>query len=119
MTESKRKTAPDIQVSDDPFVDQRAETVQQLDASDPEHVHSYVLGTSDREDLSRRGLEVVEGKDGKPLRHGMDIVVRQSKERFEKRRRLEEERSAVVADKIIGKEHSRKTPQAKKPKPKD
>ena len=65
---AERKAAPPIIVGD-VHRDDRAAILAELNSADPEFVHSYVSGVANLDSLSRKGQEVVKGKDGQPIRH--------------------------------------------------
>jgi len=111
---SSRPVAPDIEVSDDPFFDERNATTKRLNELYPECIHGYASSLSTEEHLRMRGLEVVKDKSGLPIRNGMDFVVRKNKELHKRQRFMQEEASAKMSEKIIGKEGQvRKKPKAK------
>ena len=101
-TESKaaRKAAPPIIVGD-VHRDDRAAILAELNSADPEFVHSYVSGVSNLDHLSRKGQEVVKGKDGQPIRHESDIVVKASREAYDKTRARESEESLGMSSRVV------------------
>ena len=112
----ERKKAPSIEV-EDVFRDERKALLERLDTESPDFVHSYQSPNVKQSELDRKGQEAVQ-EDGKPVIHGDDIVVRQSRELFERRRGLEEARSLKVA-KMMAKGHEESLEQTRKPvKPK-
>lgn len=113
-TPSKRPVAPQIEVSDDPFFDERGAICERLAAKDQSHIYGYASSLSSAEQLQMRGLEVVKDENGSPIRNGMDFVVRKPRELHERQRYVQEESSARMAEKIIGNSGKvRKIPRAK------
>lgn len=94
----ERKEAPELEENLDVFNDDRKAQLERLDAKDPEMVHSYQSGRVTESELMNKGQEVVRTEDGKPLMHGEDIVVRQARKLFQKRRVIEEARSLKTAE---------------------
>lgn len=112
---SKRPVAPEIEVSDDPFFDERNAIVERLGKSDEEHIYGYASSLSTQESLGMKGLEIVKDSEGNLIRNGMDMVVRKNKALHNRQRFMQEESSAKMAEKIIGtKSQVRKKPRAKR-----
>jgi len=70
---SERKAAPQIEIG---HSDPRSELLSKLDAKDPEFVHAYGPANMTPAQLSAGDFEVVKGKNGEPITHIGDIVVR-------------------------------------------
>lgn len=96
-----RKVAPPIIIGE-VHRDDRAAIIAELNQKNPEFVHSYQSGHTSADQLLRKGMEVVKGEDGKVLMHESDIVVKTSREVYDKKRAKESDDSHRISSKIAG-----------------
>lgn len=102
----ERKPAPPVAV-DEVFRDDRAAILADLDASNPDFVHSFQRGGSNVDELQRKNMEVVKNESGSEVLHESDIVVRVPRAVHERRRTIESARSFESAKRILaGKDES-------------
>lgn len=79
---SGRVAAPKIEINA-PHRDERYAQTEALDREYPEYVHVYQPEDISSKALGAKGMEVVKGEDGTPLRHRADIVCRIAREKHE------------------------------------
>ena len=99
-----RKPAPRVEI--EAHRDLRKEQLDELDAKDPDFVHSYQRHDVSDWDLKIRKQERVNGENGEPLSHVEDIVVRQPRDEFEARQKAEGDFSRRQVESIVDRRKS-------------
>jgi len=105
---TKRKTAPNSISVNIQGRDLRKELLDQLDAENPEFIHSYqspnLFGQEADEvawEMETKGQELVKDEKGRPLRHMKDPVVRQSRKEFEERQKFDADQSREQVETVV------------------
>lgn len=110
----ERPPAPKITI-DQPFLDERAELIKQLEKEDPDYVYMC-----QREDITDRRLkqlsqEIVTDADGNKLFSHGDIIVKVPKSIWNEKREIENERSKKMVESIVDIDESTFSSTPKKP----
>jgi len=107
-TAPTRKPAPKSVVSMIRGRDLRKELIDQLDAENPEFVHSYqkpeLLGdkpASVQWEMETKGQELVKDDKGRPLHHMEDPVVRQNRKEFEAFKKMEGDNARETVESVV------------------
>lgn len=95
-----RKPAPPV-VVEEVFRDDRAAMLAELGSKDPEFVYSFQRSNINPDEFRRKGMEIVKDESGKELGHETDIVVRQPKEIYQKRKTAESNEAFRGGSKIV------------------
>jgi len=104
----KRKPAPKSVVSMIRGRDLRKELIDQLDAENPEFVHSYQKpellsdnSSSVEWEMETKGQELVKDDKGRPLHHMEDPVVRQERTAFEAFKKMEGDNARETVESVV------------------
>lgn len=106
-----RKPAPAIEIG---FADNRNEIIKSLDETNPEFVHGFAGSNLSVAQLNAKKLEVVMGKNGEPLMHHGDVVVRTERKLADEKAKAEAAASRKQVEAVVEPERSTVFANAKK-----
>jgi hypothetical protein len=94
-----RKIAPSL-MANLPFHEQRLAQEEFFDEKDPGFKHMYQREETSAQELADKNLEVVQA-DGKPVRHGGDVLCRMKKVNWDARKGAESQMSMSAVKRIV------------------
>jgi hypothetical protein len=111
-----RMQAPEIDVSLDFCAEERLRIEQQHDRANPDFKYVWQSDHRTREELSRKGMEVVNTASGNPIKNGADILCRLPVKIWEKRDWATEKQTQLLSQFVEDPDTLRRKAEPKKPK---